>query len=87
MTNFADPTFSHHLAIALVWSKLALSLATTPVLPYDPQDYAAALSRIYQNLEKQYGDTLTAQNIDLGMYALALVILSGFHICRNDLTR
>lgn len=70
ISQFADPDFSRHLAMALVWSKLAMALATTPLLPFDPRDYAGALSRIYGNLEEVYGDELAAQNITLGGWGI-----------------
>ena len=65
MTNFGDPDFTHHLAIALVWSKTAILIATTPVLPYNPRDYATALNRIFSNLQNEYGEVLQEQNITL----------------------
>ncbi len=68
ISRFADPTFSYHLAMALVWSDLAIALSTTPLLPFDPRDYAGAMNRIYKNLEEEYGELLEAQNISLGMY-------------------
>ena len=52
--------------MGLVWSKTAILLATSPILPWDPRDYAIALSRIYSDLEGQYGSVLKEQNISLG---------------------
>ncbi len=66
MTHFGDPSFTHHLAIGLVWSKLAVLIATTAVLPYDPRYYALSVEKIYQNLEAKYGTVLETQNITLG---------------------
>ena len=66
MKHFGDPDFSHHLASGLVWVKTGILLATTPVLPYDPRDYAIALTRIYDGLVQQYGTVLQQQNITLG---------------------
>ena len=66
MQHFGDPGFSRHLASGLVWAKTAILLATTPVLPYDPRDYAIALNRIYSGLVQQYGTVLQQQSISLG---------------------
>ena len=69
MSNFGDTSsFSHHLAVGLVWSKLTVLLSTSPLLCYDPRDYAIALTRIYSTLETEYGDVLQQQNISLGTY-------------------
>ena len=68
MTNFGDPSFTHHLATALVWSKTAILIATTPVLPYSPRDYANALNRIFSNLQNEYGEVLQEQNISLSKW-------------------
>ena len=66
MQHFGDPDFSRHLALGLVWAKTGILLATTPVLPYDPRDYAIALNRIYNGLVQQYTMVLQQQNITLG---------------------
>jgi len=72
MKHFGDPDFSHHLASGLVWVKTGILLATTPILPYDPQDYAIALTscRIYDELVQQYGTVLQEKNITLGEVAV-----------------
>ena len=70
MKHFGDPDFSHHLAPGLVWVKTGILLATTPILLYDPQDYAVALTRIYDGLEQQYGTLLQEKNITLGEVAV-----------------
>ncbi len=67
MTHFGDPTFTHHLAVGLVWSKMAILIATTPVLPYDPRYYALAVERIYESVKSEYGAALEEQNITLGI--------------------
>ncbi|CAI8052637.1 N-acetylated-alpha-linked acidic dipeptidase 2 [Geodia barretti] len=63
--NLTDPSFSHHTAVGLVWGKVALSLATSPVLPYDPRDYSTALTNIMAGLVEEYGEVLSSQNISL----------------------
>ena len=67
MSNFADPQFTHHKALGLLWTKLALTLSNTPVLPFDPRHYAIGVHEIFENLEKEYGATLIMQGIRLGL--------------------
>ena len=64
--NLTDPTFSYHTTVGLVWGKVALMLATSPTLPFDPRDYSTALSGILSGLEEEYGDVLTSHDISLG---------------------
>ena len=66
MSHFGDPDFSHHLAIGLVWIKTAMLLTTTPVLPYDPRDYALTVQDIFTGVMSQYGNVLKQQGISLG---------------------
>ena len=68
MSNFADPQFTHHKAVGLLWTKLALTLSNTPVLPFDPRHYAISVHEILENLEKEYGATIRRQGIRLGVY-------------------
>ena len=70
MSHFGDPTFSHHLALGLVWIKVATLLTTTPVLNFDPRDYAITVMDIYDGVEKLYGELLKQQGISLGKEAI-----------------
>lgn len=63
--NLTDPTFSYHTTVGLVWGKVALMLATSPVLPYDPRHYSTALSNILSGLKEKYETVLTKHNISL----------------------
>jgi N-acetylated-alpha-linked acidic dipeptidase len=63
--NLTDPSFSYHTTVGLVWGKVALMMATSPVVPFDPRDYSTALSTILSGLEEQYGAVLSHQNISL----------------------
>lgn len=65
MSMFADPSFSYHLATGLVWIKLALTLSTEPVLPFDPRDYAIAIREIFETLKDSSSDVLEEQEISL----------------------
>lgn len=67
--NLTDPTFSYHTTVGLVWGKVALMLATSPVLPYDPRHYSTALSDILSGLKEKYETVLTKHNISLGKYS------------------
>ena len=67
--NLTDPTFSYHTTVGLVWGKVALMLATSPVLPYDPRHYSTALSNILSGLKEKYETVLTKHNISLGKYS------------------
>ena len=66
MSHFGDPTFSHHLALGLVWMKVAIMLSTQPVLMFDPRDYPITVMGIYDDVEKEYGELLSEQGISLG---------------------
>jgi hypothetical protein len=44
------PSFSHHLALGLVWIKVAIMLTTQPILNFDPRDYAIVVTDIYDSM-------------------------------------
>ena len=66
MENFGDPQFTAHQAVGRVWGRIALMIATTPLLPYHPLDYAKRLNETYSQLIGTYGSTLVEQNITTG---------------------
>ena len=66
--NLTDQLFTYHTAVGLVWGKVAIMVATSPVVPFDPRDYSSALSTIFSGLENQYGAELSAQNITLSTW-------------------
>lgn len=51
MSHFGDPTFELHLASAQLLGKLAIRLATQPVLPLDYREYAADLLALASELQ------------------------------------
>ena len=72
MSHFGDPSFSHHLALGLVWIKVAVMLSTQPILNFDPRDYAIVVRDIYNGVEETYGQLLKDQGISLGMKCTSL---------------
>ena len=66
MTKFGDPDFTHHVALGEVWLKVALAIATTPIVPYNPIDYSIKLMELYNKLMKDYGVQLKEYNISTG---------------------
>ena len=70
--NLTDPAFASHTAVGLVWGKVALMLVTSPVVPFDPRDYYAALADIFSGLEKQYGTDLSQHNLTLSEYTVSV---------------
>ena len=63
--NLTDSSFSYHTTVGLVWAKVAVMIATSAVVPFDPRDYSSALSNILSGLKEQYGADLSSQNISL----------------------
>ena len=45
---------------------MMLALATTPLLPYHPTDYARRLNDTYQQLIADHGETLQDNDVDTG---------------------
>jgi hypothetical protein len=54
MTKFGDPEFAYHKLMGEVWALLILEIADQPILPYDMEAYARAVSRYVNDLE-DYG--------------------------------
>ncbi|KAK5149408.1 hypothetical protein LTR04_007091 [Oleoguttula sp. CCFEE 6159] len=52
MEKFGDPGFAYHKALAQIWALLILDLADRPILPYDLNAYAAAVTGYVERLEK-----------------------------------
>ena len=51
MKDFGDPDFAYHKVMGEVWALLILELADQPVLPFDMEAYASAVSRYVSDLE------------------------------------
>jgi len=75
MKHFGDLDFSHHLASGLVWVKTGILLATTPILPYDPRDYAVALRSMMSCTAVR--TVLQEKNIILGEIAVVSAEVGG----------
>ena len=68
MTHFGDPTFTHHLAIGLLWIFTALSLTNSPLLPCKATDYGLAMEDILKNFQQDYHQVLEQNGISIGKY-------------------
>jgi hypothetical protein len=51
MSKFGDPDFAYHKLMGEVWALLILEIADRPILPYDMEAYARAVSRYVSDLE------------------------------------
>ena len=67
MTHFGDPQFIAHQALGRVWVRMAMAIATSPLLPYHPIDYAIRLNETYLNLIQEYGAMLNKNNVTTGL--------------------
>ncbi|KAI5194537.1 glutamate carboxypeptidase 2 [Aureobasidium subglaciale] len=65
MTKYGDPDFQYHKTLATVWALLILEIADRPIIPYDLNDYAAALSPIIDELEKDAAATAKDLKIEI----------------------
>ena len=52
MSEYGDPGFKYHKLLGQVWALLILELADRPVLPFDLEAYANAISSYVADLEK-----------------------------------
>lgn len=67
MKKFLDPDFTYHLALGRMWAWMGLSLANSPILPFEIQDETFALKRFSQVLREKYNPVLSEHGISLGM--------------------
>ena len=65
MSKFADPAFIGHQAMGRVWGRMALAIATSPILPYSPSEYAVWLSGAYESFKTAHESALNSQGISL----------------------
>jgi glutamate carboxypeptidase II (folate hydrolase 1) len=79
--KFYDPTFKNHLTVAQVRGGMVFELASSTVLPFDCQDYAAVLKiyadKIY-NISMRHPQEMKTYSVSFGM---SHCILSKFIIC------
>ncbi|EQL36218.1 glutamate carboxypeptidase Tre2 [Blastomyces gilchristii SLH14081] len=52
MTRVGDPGFKYHKVLGQIWALLLLELADNPILPFDIQTYAVAVTRYVSDLEE-----------------------------------
>uniref|UniRef100_A0A1X7V380 Aminopeptidase NAALADL1 n=1 Tax=Amphimedon queenslandica TaxID=400682 RepID=A0A1X7V380_AMPQE len=63
MTNFADPSMKYSVAMGELWTQIAMAIATTPIIPYNPVRYYERLLEMYNQLESEHGSALKQNNI------------------------
>ncbi|KAH0274027.1 N-acetylated-alpha-linked acidic dipeptidase 2, partial [Aureobasidium melanogenum] len=65
MTKYGDPEFQYHKTLATVWALLILEIADRPIIPFDLNDYAAAMTPIIDGLEADAKKMASKLKIDL----------------------
>jgi hypothetical protein len=65
MTKYGDPEFQYHKTLATVWALLILEIADRPIIPFDLNDYAAAMFPIIDDLEKDAKTTAEKLKVNL----------------------
>ena len=80
MANFGDPGFVYHQLMGEVWALLILELADRPVLPFDMEAYATAVSSYVNDLNR-YVDSMATyangdENTDLDLMPLRKAAVS-----------
>lgn len=65
MSNFGDPGFHHHVAVAKVWGLAALRLADDTVLPFDYTNYWSQLQKDVMELKATLEEQGAAGNVTL----------------------
>ena len=66
MTQFADPNMEYSIAMGELWMHVAMAIATTPIIPYNPVRYYERLLEMYNQLESEHGSALKQNNITTG---------------------
>ncbi|KOS19804.1 Vacuolar protein sorting-associated protein 70 [Escovopsis weberi] len=62
MSNFGDPGFLHHEALARVMGVLVAELADTVVIPFSATDYAKALAGYLDQIEAKLGSSSSSSS-------------------------
>ncbi|OAX82630.1 hypothetical protein ACJ72_03023 [Emergomyces africanus] len=52
MAKFGDPGFKYHQVLGQIWALLILELSDSPILPFDLQTYASAVTKYVSDLEE-----------------------------------
>lgn len=75
ITKFGDPSFAYSVAVGEVWAKVAMAIATSPIIPYNPVRYYERLLELYNLLEADYGSVMKQNNITTSNELLILIII------------
>ncbi|KAJ4979806.1 hypothetical protein NE237_010586 [Protea cynaroides] len=73
MTQYGDPSFHRHVAVAGIWGLLALQLAGDPILPFNYLSYAAQLQEHASSLRNLLGNSTSLHAITTSIQDLAAV--------------
>ena len=65
MKKFGDPDFAYHKVMGEVWALLILEMADRPVLPFDMEAYASAVTRYVADLETHAQPAGVLHTLDL----------------------
>lgn len=63
MKTFGDPGFEYHKVMGQIWALLILELSDRPVLPFDMEIYASAVSRYVNELQEYANVKLASSEI------------------------
>ncbi len=67
MKTFIDPKFLVHRAVAEFTGNLLLQLSDSPIIPLDPRDYSAALSKGSEDIKRIFKmKNAAAHNVSTG---------------------
>lgn len=57
MQKFGDPGFKYHKTLAQIWALLILEISDRPIIPFDMNNYAAAVKQYIDTLESDVAST------------------------------
>jgi len=66
VSNFVDPDFTYHLAVAQVWGEIGRRLADSQIIPFDFRQYAKNIEENRKDFVDKYGEKMILHGINLG---------------------